>query len=71
MVVVAVVHAGRSGLLPSYTRVVVVVVAVVHTDRSGDRQRAVLVLCFLVFGVWKFFWDDFFWCLHLVICIGV
>ena len=38
--------------LPSYTRVVVVVVAVVHTGRSGDRQRAVSVLCFLVFGFW-------------------
>ena len=71
VVVVAVVHAGRSGLLPSYTRVVVVVVAVVHTGRSGDRQRAVSVLCLLVFGFWNFFRMKFFWCLLLVICIGV
>ena len=60
MVVVAVVHADRSGLLPSYTRVVLVVVAVVHTGRSEDRQQAVSVLCFLVFGFWKYFLDENF-----------
>ena len=35
-----------------------VVVAVVHTGRSGDRQRAVLVLCYLVFGFWNFYLDE-------------
>ena len=60
VVVVAAVHAGCSGLLPSYTRVVLVVVAVVHTGRSEDRQRAVSVLCFLVFGFWKYFLDEIF-----------
>ena len=65
--------------LPSYTRVVVVVVAVVHAGRSGDRRRAVLVLCFLVFGFWclvlglgqNFFLMKTFWFLVLVFGIGV
>ena len=72
------------GFLPSCTRVVVVVVAVVYAGCSGDRRRAVLVLCFLVFGFWclvlglgqqknykLFFRMKTFWFLVFVFGIGV